>query len=37
MKLFERFLALKPHGEDANWVKSYIAEWKAWEAEDRLQ
>lgn len=37
MRYFGRYLEINPRASDASWVKSYIASWKAWEAEDRLE
>lgn len=36
-RYFERYLTLQPTGKDANWVKAYLAEWRAWEVQERLE
>ncbi|MBI4355435.1 MAG: tetratricopeptide repeat protein [Candidatus Omnitrophica bacterium] len=34
---FRKYLDLKPHAQDANWVRSYIATWQAWDGKERLE
>lgn len=34
---FRRYLTLNPGSKDSGWVKQYIASWRAWEAQDRLE
>ena len=37
MKLFRKYLAMNPKGQDASWAKQYIATWQAWEGKERLE
>lgn len=37
MSFFRKYLTLRPAGQDATWVKQYIATWKAWEGKERLE
>ncbi len=37
IKYFQRYLAVSPKGEDVSWAKQYIATWRAWEGEERLE
>ncbi len=37
MAHFRRYLTLKPGAKDSSWVKQYIASWRAWEVQDRLE
>ncbi|MBI4340883.1 MAG: tetratricopeptide repeat protein [Candidatus Omnitrophica bacterium] len=37
MAHFKRYLTLNPHAKDSGWVKQYIASWRAWEVEERLE
>ncbi len=37
IKFFQRYLSVDPAGRDATYAKQYIATWRAWEAEDRLE
>ncbi len=37
IKVFRRYLQVKPKGQDAGYARKYIATWRAWEAEERLE
>jgi tetratricopeptide (TPR) repeat protein len=37
IKYFQRYLTVDPAGRDANYAKQYIATWRAWEGQERLE
>ena len=37
IKYFRRFVQEEPKGQEASYARKYIATWRAWEAEERLE